>query len=300
MTKENINQERELLFHYTKFDTALFHILPVKKLLMNPIAQTNDIYEMQNSIDKLFKKMDWFEKLVFNSSYEYLKRNKLKLLCFSKEGEGRRGFDNSLMWSFYGDNYQGICLVFNKSKLVNRFGEEFRDNYSFKDIIDYEYKIPSEIESNEEKKLEKEFRDISSNNLGGELEHEFTTYEIKAEKIWQVLKEQERYKDLFFRKGEEWIMENEYRFVIFDTNHEIPMPNFESNRTFLDYGNSLVSIVLGPSFRKDINHIKIKLLKDLLGKEKVFESRFDGNRLQIEYNDSGSLTYLNYEDVFKK
>jgi len=304
MNNREHNSKKELLFHYTKLDTALFDILPHQKLLLNSVAKMNDIYEVRNSINALIKSNNWFDKLGYNNSFEYLKKNKIKLLSFSQDSDKKRGFDNSLMWSFYGDNYKGVCLVYDKEKLIEDFIRNFSQEYSFPRQIIYRYKKPKDISEEDIKTIEAktnldEFRKIAEIKFEGAFDLE----EKKAYDLWHVLKLNDRSKDLFFRKGFEWEKENEFRFLIYEKNPEIPLPNFEPKKTYLEYSpDSLIGIILGPDYKTTRNETKLDQFKihHEKCKIKLFKSEFEDNKIQIiEDPNSNSIRYLNYNSIFR-
>ncbi|QIA06863.1 DUF2971 domain-containing protein [Draconibacterium halophilum] len=285
MTTENVNPKRELLFHYTKFDSALFYILGGKEyeivgfngsrmrkgsLLLNPISRMNDIYEMRSNLKVISD--DFFEKNEANNVFEYLKSNKIKILSFSKDNCIKRGFDNGLMWSFYGNDYKGVCLVFDKVKFDQCFRNQYDDGYRKNDDIQYGYKPfkPVTTKMIENQKIEKE----------DHFEIRISKYENMSAQIWEVLKKDERLDDIFFRKGEEWDKENEFRYLIYDHRGNTPIPGSKESSCFIDYEDSLIGIILGPDFENRNN--KIELLKNFVGEKiRIYRSRFENNKVQL-------------------
>lgn len=294
MNNQEHNSKKELLFHYTKFDTALFHILPDQRLLMNPISLMNDIYEMKNSLDNVLSG-DFFERLKSNNTFDYLKSNKLKLLSFSKDGHKRRGFDNSLMWSFYGEHYNGVCLIFDKKRLDEKFASKFAlGELGFHFDIKYEYKTPAMFKSHDNPK-----KPILRQNEPNDTESYVSFFEIESQKIWELLRSEERYKDLFFRKGKEWDNENEYRYLIYKSEYEVPYPNYKPLETFLEVDGCLEAVVIGPDFK---NENKFSLMKKVVNDKKLnlFSSRFENNKIQIiEDPNSNIIRYSNYNSIFR-
>lgn len=76
------------LYHYRSFETSVKHILPVLKLRLNPLVNTNDTSDC-------------------------------KVLRFSEDDPNYFGYENSRMWASYGGNHKGICLEFDKSEFIN-------------------------------------------------------------------------------------------------------------------------------------------------------------------------------------
>jgi hypothetical protein len=144
-----IFDENEYLYHYTKSETALNHILKEKKLKFNSLEKLSDPRESivfknranywgkeipenhWNSIIEAIKKEIPFWKVVcfcsdsfmlngipsncikvqLESSHRlYLKKNHLP---FKSGGEKDR------MWDQYANQYKGVCLVFRKKELID-------------------------------------------------------------------------------------------------------------------------------------------------------------------------------------
>lgn len=278
------NSNKELLFHYTKLDTALFHILPSQKLLLNPFAFTNDIYETDVRLSEILNVGSG------DGIYWYLKENKIKILCLVHDGKVR-GFDNQLMWSFYGEKYQGVCLIFDKKKLLKCFKNDF-GNYGRRNKIHYKLK---EL---------KPYSNPEGLNITGFLGKDYYvrnfTYDKNSHKIWKILKKTNLVKDIFFRKTKQWIAEYEYRFLVFDENQPTSL-TLNTENLYLNYMDSLVGVVVGPKFNKKENNVKYNFLVEFANnnKIKIYESKYDGNK--IIPNSINSYDFpkdLEYEKAF--
>lgn len=111
----------EKLYHFTSFDTALL-IIKSLKLKFSSLSNTNDICENSKNIYNYFygdKQISIDE--IREEIYKY------RQISFStdKESNGRVGFDLHQMWGLYGDKGYGVCLVFDKEKLLN----SLKNNY---------------------------------------------------------------------------------------------------------------------------------------------------------------------------
>ena len=169
----------KILYHYTKFESAL-KILASRTLLMNPLANTNDINEVEKYFYSHYTSVSFDKRL-----YDELKKH--QLLCFCQDGFDRAnndflGYNVSSMWGHYANNYNGCCLMFDKERLISK--NEYLILYSGKiayngqnhqciDCNCREDEIPNFVKNNHElfffKKTEdwsneQEFRIVSKRN----------------------------------------------------------------------------------------------------------------------------------------
>ena len=139
----NFLDSDDAIFHYTKRETAMEYILNNKTLKFGLLKNTNDPYEYKKSIITCTVESEK-EKDFKNNSTEDIIQNTL-FLSFSTNliddsNLIRKGYEKSRMWSQYGENHEGICLVFSKESLLEIIKKELSENY----IIYYE-KINYEI-----------------------------------------------------------------------------------------------------------------------------------------------------------
>jgi len=135
LTKHLINEypDEGLLYHYTKASTFLDKITQSNTLKFSSFKDTNDPVEFvslrhyvmgsgnKDELDSLFTKGREISNI----------RNNIKVCCFSidyvedqysdTEKNFCRGFCRCRMWSQYAENHSGLCLVFNKERIKNRF-----------------------------------------------------------------------------------------------------------------------------------------------------------------------------------
>lgn len=211
-TVDQINSE-EYLYHYTTIEKA-YKILYYDTLRFSNICSTNDIFEQKPKI--LFESLDVenIKKASKVSDYLSKEREKLKILCFSKDLELDsdlykkmcnnltkdqiranvigRGFALPRMWAQYAANNEGTCLIINKKKLINlmnvqsiiytSLSVEYTDSYS-------PYPISNEsLNKTYNFILEGRGNDIISKN------HDYV-------------------KQNFFSKLSDWESENEFRII---------------------------------------------------------------------------------------
>lgn len=169
----------KLLYHYTKFESAL-KILASRTLLMNPLANMNDINEVEKYFYSHYTSASFDKRM-----YDELK--KYQLLCFCQDGidwsnNDFFGYNISSMWGHYANNYNGCCLMLEKERLLSKnknlflFSGKIAYNGQNHQCIDCncrEDEIPNFVKNNHElfffKKTEdwsneQEFRIVSKRN----------------------------------------------------------------------------------------------------------------------------------------
>lgn len=98
----------EKLYHYTSFQSAL-KILASNKLLFGHQKNLNDIYESYRPI--------FFEKDIDNLDDVLKELSRYKQISLTHDKKGN-GYAISPMWGHYAEKGNGICLVFDKEKLL--------------------------------------------------------------------------------------------------------------------------------------------------------------------------------------
>jgi len=199
----------DLLFHYTRGNTAVEHILGKRKLRLSPMGLTNDPLEFK----------DWSFVLVgsglppngidskhFQSEFELNKviKERAKLACFTADSEQitsapnevlRRGFARSRMWGQYGEENRGVCLVFSKTG----FRQQFSALKKVEEDRVYEGPVCYKDFSREA---------IGARTLNGDKLKEMPIGEYVVGHL------DEHYKELFLEKAQDYRDENEYRFIL--------------------------------------------------------------------------------------
>lgn len=94
-----------LLFHYTKFESAI-KIISSKKLLFGEFSKMNDIAESCREV---------FNELAEEELQKY------KSLSFTFDKKGKRGFEIDSLWGYYAEKGNGACLVFDKKRIIEEF-----------------------------------------------------------------------------------------------------------------------------------------------------------------------------------
>lgn len=214
------------LFHYTKISTLIEKILPNMELLFSPFSRTNDPYEYKKvqfnftseshiGVKHSKEEFDYIQLLI----NDYWK-NKFKVICFTKnvnEENIVNGYSKSRMWSQYGDDNKGVCLVFDKNELE----KSVQDIY----INEEEKIVTGSVYYQNEYGMRNSSRNVDISNLN----------KYGPERIaFNHLKNY--YEELFLTKNSDYRDENEYRIIVM-MQREIQL--------FLSITNSLKGIILG-------------------------------------------------------
>ncbi|MDP8267292.1 MAG: DUF2971 domain-containing protein [Candidatus Tenebribacter davisii] len=215
----------DAIFHYT--DTIIFfeHILPEMKLRLSPLENMNDPTEYKKP---LFTYMSYgsskYDRTLLKKAETRLNELKLrmcKIACFcSNVKESTKGYLKARMWTQYGDNHKGVCLVFSK-KAINSL---INKNYKFEKV---KYDIPFPLAD-----FEIEY---------GELKHQGINpyFEYYFEKM---------YKKIFFAKVTDYRDESEYRLLKRMKNKNITFD-------YIDIRSCLEGVIIGDKCHQVYNHI---------------------------------------------
>jgi hypothetical protein len=217
----------DALFHYTRTSTALEHILFSKRLRLSLLKDTNDPSEYKF---KLFNMSGW--SLPDNAPglskdalpvIDRILRSECKVMCFSsnkrpelilKEGTSvedqyscSAGWSKSRMWSQYGENHFGMCLVISRTALESTL----RGIQAAR--IDFRCRFV---------RYAQDWIDWHAMTLDG---NRLVNEGIDAYCEKHVV---ENAKGLFFTKHIDYRDEAEYRAVVFDPLHQIDYVDISS------------------------------------------------------------------------
>lgn len=155
------------LYHYTNLNSCI-KILMSNSLLFGKLSELNDINELQHPL--YFD--DWS---VSNAAHEEI--NRYQQISLTQDGD-RRGFDIPAMWGHYSDKGNGVCIIFDKEKLINVLPPNI-----YKGPVSYVKDFAPDI--------------ILQSNSGNIIP--FSREEIE---------------DYFFKKSNDWAYEQEYRILL--------------------------------------------------------------------------------------
>ena len=155
------------LYHYTNLNSCI-KILMSNTMLFGKLSDMNDINELQHPL--YFD--DW---TISNIVHEEIKC--YQQISLTQDGE-RRGFDIPAMWGHYSDKGAGVCIIFNKEKLINVLPPEI-------------YKAPVLY-----------VKDFAPDIL----------FQSNSGKILPFSREE--IMEYFFKKSSDWAYEQEYRILL--------------------------------------------------------------------------------------
>ena len=169
------------LFHFTRFESFI-RIMETMTLRSSPLSEMNDLNEACLAF------VDWDKEFRFYKDAENHIKDECSVISFTRnymtDGGCQEGSNHPAMWAHYGDNSNGVCIVFDQESLVEN-NKELLSNY-FHKLEDINYLIncsPDDSITNAEYTSISDF--VSKN-----------------------------YKELFFKKHTDWAYEKEARFLV--------------------------------------------------------------------------------------
>lgn len=215
--ENNINQYKsKFLYHFTKREILIEHILPSYKLKLNTLQKTNDPKEKKMSVLNSIKNLTYAgEYLDIKARLHNSLDNVCQICCFSGDylinHKEFNGYNLPRMWATYGDNHEGICLKidFDKFFIENKVDNDicFLDNLVYVTEINH---ILTKKKNQFESDYEKVTLQLIKDNL----------------------------KSLFFVKHLDWNTEREIRYVTL------------MKKDYCSIKNSIESIIVGMDFNK--------------------------------------------------
>jgi hypothetical protein len=221
----------EVLFHFTKKNIAIEHILFEGKLLLGGLSKTNDPREYQEKLSGVTGYNLGEERLSRSLSIKrkvddiILDRTGFISFCLNTLDEyskQKEAYVNSRMWSQYGENHEGVCLVFSKQKIEEIIKEEYSNNEEYiRQCTQIEY-----------------IDFIQSNDSILELDK--SKMDTMSEDDISLLCLEENYHQLLFRKQIDYKDENEYRVCITDRKR--------NKEKVINIRGALKAVILGDRF----------------------------------------------------
>ena len=207
----------DAIFHYTSVYIALEKIFPDDLLRLNLFKNTNDPYEYkEKNYSMMGMPIPQKAKDIFHEAYSAVDRiirmeSRMLSFCTNRGHENEhtvkqpiekgKGWGKSRMWSQYGDNHRGICLVFSKKAIEAEFEGTI------------ETMIPQHIKYTTKPDLSEGILGDALTLKGGQLaECGVEDYSYKHVK---------QYSDyFFFNKHIDYRDESEYRIVVIDPDNK--------------------------------------------------------------------------------
>ena len=157
----------QFVYHYTRAETAHNSILKSSTLRLSSLAETNDPRESKAWAFNLWtggkNDLGRYDFQAVSAWFSNALKTKTRLACFALDqapltGDHtqdilRRGLARSRMWAQYGDKHQGVCLVFDKARLIRAVKEHlaprmcwvgdvgYKDHYFIRSTKPHEFMI---------------------------------------------------------------------------------------------------------------------------------------------------------------
>lgn len=250
--KDFLNQTQETaknyLFHYTNLAAGL-SIAIGNKLRFSSISGTNDPFEFinpQRKIDGISIRSANQQRILKELEISQNRRqNMMHLICLTQEidwNESKcinpqtkpnnllfKGWARTRMWSQYAAGSNGVCLIFDKKRLLEKVANQFGNSAHWREV---EY-------TNDFSKIEKQLK-VEINTPDDE-KRDYSNYYLEESKM-----------DCFFTKNEDSRDEQEFRILLKKQKEAEPF--------FIRLEDSLVGVVFGQNVDKDIYTNLSKLL----------------------------------------
>lgn len=252
------------LYHYTSSDTAILGILANRSTRMSPFQGTNDLWESRPLWPNLEGELSRGESThedavsIWEDIDRYI-RGYSKVACFTQEWElpdsvmrpdALRGWAHLSLWAHYGARHTGVCLRFDRDRLVAAF-EAARENaiHQFHGPVRYR-----RAESG-----------AGPHGISLEQAEEFG---IDAVALRYAHVHRDR---VFFRKHADWASESEFRLVRTDLSTE---PHY------FDITDAPTGVVLGDAFPNDRIPALLAMLSSFDDVE-LLQARFHNRTLHL-------------------
>ena len=192
--KNELTYNGNLLFHYTSLDAAIKIILS-NLLRFGNFSNMNDIAEVRR---ELYDNID--SRTLDSIISEY------RAISLTIDSKDIRGFAIDALWGYYADKGNGVCLVFDRPKLLEEYNKSCRSaNDGIPDDLSIRYES-----------------DFSNLNFGdGDSPEELEVY-VRDNIV-----------ELFYQKDSCWQHEKELRLLV-----------RSASETFLHYGDSLIGAII--------------------------------------------------------
>lgn len=266
------------LYHYTKFDTFIYHILPKMELRLGPLEGSNDPIEFSPTYTLDFNAFtEEHHERIFEEIRERLKH--YKYLSFCRDTKNLKGYKIPPMWAHYAENHNGVCIELDSTRLPKTITSN--EKYK-KKIVSYKNQIYlPPINS---------FFPIPNDNE--EINNYIDRGVTCADNFF-------REKHLF-RKLPVWKYENEYRIVYKSSSNE---------EAFIDIKDAITKVYLGTraAFHEsqkqkfEIVDLLLEKHKEKTGKEIALRTmKTSNNNDHLEFEKFDLKAYWECEEANKE
>jgi hypothetical protein len=254
MTFEDYIKTEDALFHFTKKSIAIEQILHTKKFRLSFLHDTNDPREYAYRIFSskgTFSAKDTpdLKKLSDEAHFEInrILRFECRIMSFCSNKKPTLILDNgtivqdeyfypivwgkSRMWSQYGDNHEGVCLVISKTEIERLFKEKY----------------------NQVKKCEHSDIKYSSQSISyPTVDLSFSAGKYVKERAAKYVID--NFEAFLFCKHTDYRDESEFRVVVYDPDKKLE---------YLDIGTALKGLIVGDRVHVAYNYLINNICKKL-------------------------------------
>ncbi|WP_196805962.1 DUF2971 domain-containing protein [Terracoccus sp. 273MFTsu3.1] len=228
-------EPQRTLFHYTTQSAFLAYILPSRRLRLSELARLNDPRESMDWSLSLSDdaevaseaKFDFFEIV---AQLNRAMRSGVKILCLTQDDpdydpdsinwQFGPGYAHPSMWDRYAQGHSGVCLGFDRIKLIESFKTCLGERGTLLHApVRYSDSAPGDMPFT-----------LATSALSVGIERAALDHAAA------------RANSLFFRKYRDWSPENEYRLLLLDTEHD---------DAYIEIEAALTHIVFGANFPHD-------------------------------------------------
>jgi Protein of unknown function (DUF2971) len=229
---ELFNSRGKYVFHYTKLDTALRHILWTGRLRLSPYAKTNDPRESKDweftyitEIPSRVSESVWGE---LTDRANAIGKRVCRVLCTTQDEPERqnprehisRGYCHPRMWAQYAEGHSGVCLVLDKALLNSTIEALSPSGQVFSGEVHYADRTKEDLEA-----FDLDYSKIMEDGIETVMKRKLETY----------------HQTYFFRKARDWQQEQEYRWVMIG---DASTPEYLD----VDIFQSLIYIIVGMEY----------------------------------------------------
>lgn len=228
------------LYHFTSFNNAI-RILATNQLKFGSFKNTNDIAEVHREVN-----CNIVSKEVLEEIFTY------RTLSFTKD-DSECAFEKDPLWGYYAEKGNGVCIQFDKEKLLQCFHK-----------LEYESKWSEDVR-------------YDKNWCGTSFDEEGQSKGVTAEKYVKI-----KYKEFFFTKALDWKHESEFRMVV--------KPN-DNEDLFLDISDAVDRVILClPRIEKLQDSVEFKVLSKIVDKRMIYHYVTNFGNKSLNDKDE-NLTY---------
>lgn len=194
-----------LLYHYTKLNTVKTILSnDCFKLFYQSFLHANDPKETKYwQFNTGGDQQTRFEKLLHERHICDTIKSHFASASFSLDDQDRQGAYKPRMWAQYADNHRGVCLVFDRDRLIGNINKKIKSHEQvYSDCIHY-------MDLSSSKYKPDELDDITMSDIVNE----------RAERIEGEIFSSIQFRvPYLFRKDIDWRDENEYRIIVHNSS----------------------------------------------------------------------------------